>query len=217
MTKRTWTQQRAARRVRAGDGRPLAPFRWWQLMGRSLFFLSLPADDGPLETYAVDVRQAGDPDDGEVRARLYRNGAQIAVSKLPARFTVPGGHIEVAVGSYGLRRCHYVTADGRERQLTPHPGSAEGWRARLHHRHPVLSRSIGVLSALIILVGVCIAVPQLVETISQAPPIAENLGVFTSPFHLPPALNVTVAVAVFLASTERALRLRSTWLDALAN
>ncbi|WJL94690.1 hypothetical protein QSU92_12010 [Microbacterium sp. ET2] len=212
----SWRARLAERRAKPGDGRPLPPFRWWHTLGRSLFLLDLTTAEGVGTTFAVDVRQLGDRDDGEVRARLYRDGRQTAVSKLPARFAVPGGHIEVAARSSGLRRCHFVPDAGEERQLTPHPRSAEGLRARLHHRHPVLSTVIGVIATLVALVGVCITVPQIIETISQVPAIADNIGTFASPIHLPPALNVIVTIAVVLASTERALRLRSSWLDDLA-
>lgn len=213
----SWRARLAERRVKPGDGRPLPPFRWWQILGRSLFLLDLEGVGGVTTTFAVDVRQLGDRDDGEVRARLYRDGVQVAVSRLPARFAVPGGHIEVAARASGLRRCHFVPDAGEERQLTPHPRSAEGLRARLHHRHPVLSRVIGVIATAIVLVGVCITVPQLVETISQVPAIAESVGTFTSPIRLPTTVNILLTLAVILASTERALRLRSSWLDELAN
>lgn len=213
----SWRARLAERRVKPGDGRPLPPFRWWQILGRSLFLLDLKGVGGVTTTFAVDVRQLGDRDDGEVRARLYRDGVQVAVSRLPARFAVPGGHIEVAARASGLRRCHFVPDAGEERQLTPHPRSAEGLRARLHHRHPVLSRVIGVIATAIVLVGVCITVPQLVETISQVPAIAESVGTFTFPIRLPTTVNILLTLAVILASTERALRLRSSWLDELAN
>ncbi|WP_231946487.1 hypothetical protein [Auraticoccus monumenti] len=178
---------------------------------------SLRAPDGTVTTYAVDVRHLGDRDDGEVRARLYRDGVLTAHSRLPARFPVPGGHIEVAVGSFGLRRCHHVGADGAESQLTPHPASAEGRRSRLQGAHPRLSRLVGVVSTSLVLLGACVAVPQLVETISQVPPVAEALGTFRSPVRLGPTANVAVGIAAVVGSTERALRLRSSWLDDLAS
>lgn len=217
MAEGRWRERRAARRVRAGSGEPLRRFRWWQLFTRSLLSITLPVSDGPDRTYAVDVRQAGDLRDGEVRARLYLEGALVSYSKLPARFSVTGGHIEVAVGTFGLRRCHYVPTDGDARQLTPHPASAEGRRAGLHRRHPALSRLVGVISTLLVLVGVAVAVLQLTETISQVPPIAEALGTFESPLHLSVAATVALGVATVVGSTERALRLRSSWLDALAS
>ncbi len=57
-----------------------------------------------------------------------------------------------------------------------------------------------------------LGVPQIAQQITEIPPIADRVGVFTSPIHLPGWLNVTVLVATVLASTERALRLRYHWL-----
>ena len=41
-----WRQPRAAKRVKSGDGRPLQRFRWWQQLGRALFYLQLSHDNG---------------------------------------------------------------------------------------------------------------------------------------------------------------------------
>lgn len=54
--------------------------------------------------------------------------------------------------------------------------------------------------------------PQLVEQISEIPPIAERGGTYTAPVHLSAGLSVALVVATLLASTERALRLRHHWL-----
>ena len=204
-------------RVRAGDGRPLAPFRWWQVLSRSQLSLSIPDAHGSTVVYTVDVHQLGDRSDGDVRARLYRDGTLDAVSRLPARFAVPGGHIEVAVGGYGLRRCHFVSDAGDERQLVPHPRSAEGRRAAFDRNHRAASRIIGILSAAIVIVGVCLEVPQLIQTLSHIPAIADSVGTFTWPLRLPPAANLGVTLVVVAASTERASRLRSSWLDDVAS
>lgn len=206
----------AERRARRGDGRPLPPFRWWQVLTRSQLFLRIPDADGTARTYTIDVRHLGDTEDGEVRARLFRDGALSAVSRLPARFPVPGGHVEVATGTFGLKRCDFVSDTGERRQLSPHPRSAEGRRAALDRAHPRASRALGILSLLVVLAGVCLTVPQLIETLSRIPPIADTLGTFTAPLHLTPAANAGVTVVVALASVERALRLRSSWLDDLA-
>lgn len=213
----TLRQRMAARRVRDGDGRPLPKYRWWQLLSRSLF--SLRIDEGGREVvYTVDVRHNGDASDGEVRARLYIDGWQQAVSKTPARFPVAGGAIEVATTSFGLRRIHYVTRGGREHQLTPVARSGAGRRMRFHREHPALSRAIGVFSVLFLLVGVVLLGLQLAEVVSEIPPVAERFGVFTSPVVLPIWLNIALGAGAAIASTERALRLRYHWLlDALGN
>lgn len=212
-----WRRQRQMRRVKPGDGRPLPRLRWWQLLSRSLFTLDVPLPGGGVSVYAVDVRQLGDGSDGEVRARLYRDGALHLVSRVPARFPVPGGEIEVAAGNFGMKRCHLVAADGSERQLVPHPRSAEGRRARFEATHPRLSRVVGVLSTLAVLVGLCLALPEIIEPISQIPPIADSVGSFESPVDLPLWLTVALGAAAVLGSVERALRLRTSWIDALAS
>jgi hypothetical protein len=205
------------RRVHTGAGEPLRRFRWWQMFGRSLRTISLPAPDGTASTYTIDVRHAGDLTDGEIRARLYLNGSLHSYSKLPARFSVPGGHIDVAINGFGLRRCHYVRADGSEVQLAPDPASAEGRRAQLHRTHPGLSRLVGVVSTAFVVAGLCVTVPQIIETISRVPPIADSIGTFTSLVQLPLGANLLIGLAAVIGSTERALRMRSSWIDELAS
>ncbi|MEV0117354.1 hypothetical protein AB0H77_29650 [Streptomyces sp. NPDC050844] len=85
------------------------------------------------------------------------------MSKLPAVFPVPGGTVEVKMSGFGLKRCHYVTDEGREFQLDPDPDSAEGRRARLDRAHPALSRTIGLLSLCVLVAALAVLVPQLAE------------------------------------------------------
>jgi hypothetical protein len=158
--------------------------------------------------YAIDVPHRAHLDSGKVRAHLYRDGRHHAESKLPAAFAVEGGTIEVALSAYGIKRCHYVTSTGVEHPLTPDPMSAEGRRARLDREHPALSRSISVLSVMTLLSGVGLNLLQVAAPVSRIPVIADSIGSFESPVHLPPWLNLTLALAALLASTERALRLR---------
>ncbi|MEJ2863967.1 hypothetical protein [Actinomycetospora flava] len=203
----------AEKRLRPGDGSALERFRWWQLGGRSLFRLRRPEAE-----YAVDVRHWKNQNAGVNRAQLYVDGRQQLESKLPAAFPVPGGTIEVAASAVGLKRCHFVADDGTEQQLTPDPRSAEGRRARLDCRHPAVSRGVGAVSVLLLVVGVMLLLLQVAEPISRIPPIAANLGVFASPVALPWWLNTALALGAALASTERALRMRYHWmLDGLGN
>ncbi|WP_243793147.1 hypothetical protein [Saccharopolyspora gloriosae] len=212
-----WRRSRAAQRVKSGDGRALKPFRWWQQFSRSLLYLTLYHRDGHRTVYAVEARPMGDKN-GEVKAHLFRDGRHHAVSKLPAAFPVDGGTIEVAASQVGLKRCHYVTAAGAEHQLVPDPKSAEGRRARLERDHPATSRVIGFLSVALLVIGVILLVIQIAEPISRVPPIAENIGIFESPLHLPLWLNTALTIGAALASTERALRMRYHWLlDAAGN
>lgn len=205
------------RRVRAGSGEPLRRYHWWQLFGRSLRSITLPSADGTTSTYTVDIRHAGDMTDGEIRARLYVDGFMQSYAKMPIRFAVPGGHIEVAITGFGLKRCHYVGTDGTEQQLSPHPASAEGRRARLHHRHPGLSRAIGFISIAFVVIGLFLEVPQIIESLSQIPFVADSLGTFTSPIRLPLHINLLIGLAAVIGSAERALRMRSSWIDELAS
>jgi len=212
-----WRRSLQVKRAKPGDGSPLPRFRWWHSLTRTLFTVELPNTEGGISSYAVDVRQLGDKADGEVRARLYIDGALALVSRTPARFEVPGGEIEVIVGSFGMKRCHYVSEDGPERQLIPHPKTAEGRRARFDHDHPAMSRTVGLLAMISVLIGLGVAIPAIIEPLSQTPPIAENLGTFESPLNLPLWLSITIGVAAVLGSIERALRLRSSWIDDLAS
>jgi hypothetical protein len=212
-----WRRRRAVRRVEPGDGRLLQPFRWWQLLTRSLFTLPLPGADGRRTVYAVDVRPTGDQD-GRVLAGLYRDGRLHATSKVPAAFPVEGGVIEVAATMFGLKRCHYVTPDGKEQRLVPDPGSAAGRRARLEDDHPALSRFIGSVSVMLLVAGVGVVLLELVDVVGRIPPVADRYGAFESPVQLPLWLTVTLGLGAVVASVERGLRLRYHWLlDGAAN
>lgn len=213
-----WSRRRAVQRVKPGDGRPLKRFRWWQPLARALFYLPLTDGGGRELVYAVDVSylQRAMSEDGKGKAHLYLDGRHHAESRLPAAFPVAGGVIEVAATSFGLRRCHYVTDAGAEHRLVPDRDSAEGRRERLDRERPALSRWIGFFSLLLLVVPALLVVPQLVEVAFEIPPVAERFGSFTSPVHLPVWANITLAVGAAVASTERALRLRYSWLDSVA-
>ncbi|WP_410599468.1 hypothetical protein [Amycolatopsis sp. lyj-90] len=200
-----------ARRVKPGDGHALPRFRWWQQVGRALFYLRLDGDGGET-VYAVDVRQGRTDSSGYANADLYLDGRHHARSRLPAAFPVQGGTIEVKKSAFGLKRCHYVTAEGAERQLRPDRASAEGRRAHFDHAHPSLSRGIRFFSSVVLLVSLAVLIMQLLEKLTRPAPIAAHIGTFTSPVDLPVWLNIAIGAAAALASTERALRLRYHWL-----
>ncbi|WP_449278107.1 hypothetical protein [Leucobacter sp. GX24907] len=247
---RRWRRNRQLGKVKAGNGSALQPYRWWQLFGRSIFFIELQEAQGK-HVYAVDARyfeddlsgQEGDssetgedifavesergqssgraaetlsntrmPKPGKAPAALYRDGVQLYRSKLPATFEVPGGVIEVAASGYGAKRMHFIDGHGNEEVLVPHRSSAEGLRARFDGRFPLLSKSIGVLAIVVLLVGLAVGIPQGVEMITSIDSIAQRFGTFTSPIQLPTWLNTTTLVAGLLAGTERALTLRNHWL-----
>ncbi len=214
-----WRQGRAVRRVRPGNGRPLKPYRWWQPTSRSLLYLPLKSVDGRKVLYAVDVNHVKKhfSEEGKGEAHLYLDGRHHAESELPAAFPVEGGTIEVADSDFGLKRCHYVTADGAEYPLVPDKGSGEGRRARLHRERPALSRWIGFVSVVLLVIPACLLVPQLIEAAFHLPPVADRFGTFVSPVQLPLWLNVALGLGAASASVERALRLRHTWLDSAAH
>ncbi|MFC7983722.1 hypothetical protein [Streptomyces sp. NPDC057336] len=207
-----WRHHRALRRVEPGNGRPLKPFRWWQTLTRALFHLKLTDDDGRRTVYTVDVRHQNQSE-GHVRAHLYLDGRHHAESRVPAVFPVRGGTVEVRTSAFGLKRCHYVTAEGSAHRLVPDPASAEGRRARLDRAHPALSLCMGFLSSTVLVIGLVLLVLQLAEQITRSPEgVAQYVGTFTSPVDLPAWGNAVVGLATAAASTERALRLRYHWL-----
>lgn len=213
-----WRRHRAVKRIEPGDGSALRPFRWWQLLSRSLFHLDLADSTGHPVRRTVDVRQWRTDDNGYVKVHLYRDGRQDAVARAPAVFPVEGGSIEVAVSSFGLKRCHFVAEDTTQTQLTPDPRSAEGRRARFERRRPGLSRVVGAISIAFLLVGVALLLQQIALPILRVPPIAEQIGAVEPLVTLPLWLNISLGVAAAAASTERALRLRYHWLlDAAGN
>ncbi|WP_055611982.1 hypothetical protein [Streptomyces phaeochromogenes] len=203
-----WRRHRAVQRVKPGDGRPLKRFRWWQMLTRALFHLRLMNDDGRPTVYAVEVKHQN-ASEGYVTAHLYLDGRHHAESKVPAVFPVRGGTVEVRTSGFGLKRCHYVTAEGAEHQLTPDPASAEGRRARFDRSHPALSRGIGLFSAIVLVIGLVLLILQLAEQVTRAPEgVAQYVGTFTSPVDLSAWGNTVLGIATVAASTERALRLR---------
>lgn len=207
-------RRRALERVQPGDGRPLAPLRRWQLLLRSLFHVELVDADGRTGAWTVDVHHGRRllTEDGNGTADLYLDGRRHARSSLPAVFPVPGGVIEVKPSGFGLKRCHLVTSDGTERQLSPDLASAEGRRARYRQAHPRASRMVGVVSVALLIAPLVLLVLQVAEPVSQVPPIAESVGTFSSPVDLAWWVNAGLTVCAIVASTERALRLRHHWL-----
>lgn len=203
-----WWFGRKKHEVKPGDGRPLKLFRMWQGLGRSLFYAPLETQEGEPHLYAVDVNFF----DWEDRADLYLNGVHHAESKLPAAFPVVGGHIEVASTLYGLKRMHYVDGSGQARVLKPDPVSAEGMRAKLAARAPLVSKLIGLLAAIILLTLLPVSLLQLAEMASQIEWVQQNVGSFTSPLQIPEWASTPIFILTLLAVTERTLTLRNHWL-----
>lgn len=207
---RRWRRDRALGRVRPGTGDPLTPYRWWDPLGRALFYLQLPDQQGVAHTYAVDVRYFSENEE----ANLYLDGRHHASAKLPAIFPVTGGVVEVATTMMGLRRMHYVP-DGapspQGRALTPDPASLEGYRMRFAARYPRASRAAGAVSIIVLLLALALGLPQIIEQITNIPAVADRVGTFVSSISLPPWLNTALTIAAITASLERATRLRYNW------
>lgn len=206
-----WQRKRAVKKIKPGDGRALRPFHWWQWMSRGLLYLALRSPEGAAHTYAVDVSY-WDYFLGEAKAHLFLDGKHHAVSKLPAAFPVPGGHIDVRMAAYGLKRCHFVAEEGSQQQLRPDPQSAEGHRARLDARHPVFSRWLGIGALVVLITALLLGIPQLVEMVTSWDVVAQYTGTWVSPVQLPDWLNGALIFGALAASIERALRLRYNWL-----
>ena len=213
-------RRRQAARARPGDASPLKDYRFWQLFHRTVFTVDLPGPSGDTDRYAVDVHHLADELDRHGRTEepnqsppvsLYRNGIQTHRANPPVRFAVSGGSIEVARSVYGLKRMHYVPENGPAEALTPHPLSLEGWRSRFERRFPALSRAIGALAIVVLLAGLVVTVPFVIELITRIEVVADLVGTFNSPIDLPGWANTGLIVAGVLAAMERALTLRSHW------
>lgn len=64
----------------------------------------------------------------------------------------------------------------------------------------------------VLIIALVLGVPQLIEDITRIPPVADAVGTFVSPFHLPVWANISLVLAALVASTERALRMRYNWI-----
>ena len=185
---------------RPGDGSELKPMRRWDFLWRTVMGIRYAG-----ARWDIDV----DFFDWDEKVRLYRDGLQQRVQRGTSRFELDdGARIEVAWSTYGLRRAHLVGADGAQRQLVPARGTAERWRAELHRDRPGLSRRLGIVSWLGLVIALVLQIPQALAV------VAELTGWyrFASPVALPAWLNTPLTVAGVLAALERALRLRYHWL-----
>lgn len=203
-----WWFGRKKHKIQPGDGHALKPFRIWQGLARSLFYAPLETPEGKEQLYAVNVNYF----DWEDKADLYLDGAHHAQSKLPAAFPVEGGTIEVASTTYGLKRMHYVDDAGKGRVLKPDPASAEGLRARLAARAPLVSKLIALTAVLILLTLLPFGLFQLAEIVTQTEWAQQYVDPFTSSIRLPGWATTPAFILSILAVTERALTLRNHWL-----
>ncbi len=208
----TFTRRWQLSKAKPGDGSRLRQFRFWHLLSRSLFTLHLPDESGRPHRYAVDVHHLRDSSSAKRPAALYRDGVQVLAANLPVTFPVPGGAIEVAVSQVGVKRMHHVTDDGLERVLRPDPRSLEGRRARFGQRFPRTSAAIGAVGLVVLLAGLASTLAVAAEHVTRIEVVARHIGTFTSPIPLPLWATIALGVAGALAATDRALRLKSTWM-----
>jgi hypothetical protein len=207
----------AEKRTMPGNGVVLRPFRWWQQASRVLLYLPLKIDGATPVVYAIDAHYWHQllSYDGRGKAALYLNGMRLAESRLPASFPVAGGGIEVVSAAFGLSRCHWVNAEGREHPLMPDRASAAGRRARLQRDHPMLTRRIGAVSLVVLFIPAAFLVIQLAELMLNTPPALRGVEVFDALPYLPAWLNTVFGIVVSVAGTERVIRFRHGWLSGL--
>ena len=182
-----------------GESHSLRPLGGWDIVARGRFETR---HDGHVWTVDLDYFDLGD------KLHLFRDGVEVDVQKSPASFRVGGNAtINATTGLLGMRAVDLVT-DDETTMLTPVDGTAEGWRLRLERERPELSRRIGAISWLVLVVALVNEVPQLIGLIAGA-----TGADLEPPFMLPAAVNIILGIAALAAAVERALRFKSNrWL-----
>lgn len=205
---RRYRYSREVAKIKSGDGHMLKPFRFWQMITRTLYHIKIENAEGHADKYSVDVEyyEVGD------EVKLYLNDKHIGTSSTPATFPVAGGYIEVQTTLYGLKRMHYVSDHGEDRLMEPDPRTAEGLREKLELNYPLASRLISSAAVFILLISLVLGLPQIIEYVTHIDFISERFGTFNSPIHLPNWLNITLSILAVTAALERALTLKNHWL-----
>ncbi len=195
------------RKIRRGDGSAQPRIRPYHALTRTLMLTTVREADGTHHEYGAHVDYFGDDE-----AAIYRDGSQVAVVDLPATYPVPGGRLEIALSIFGLNRAHLVLDDGTTTVMRPARHTGEYWRARFAHRFPTASRLVAATAVVVLLAGVAVTVPQLLELVTSWDVLDGRLGSFTSPVDLPAWANTSLFVGGLVAGTERALTIRHHWL-----
>lgn len=205
---RRYRHNRKVAKIKEGDGHSLKPFKFWQMLTRSLYHIDLKNRSGHYDKYSVNVEyyEAGE------EVELYLNDKHIGSSSSPATFPVPGGYIDVQTTLYGLKRMHYVGDNHSEIVLEPNVGTAEDLRKKFALKYPFASRLISWLAIFILLLSLIVGIPQFIDLITHLDIISENIGTFNSPINLPGWLNTTIIILAAAAALERALTLKNNWL-----
>ncbi|MED4128875.1 hypothetical protein [Shouchella miscanthi] len=201
-------RRRAIKKVKAGDGHTLKPYRLWHIFTHSLFHITITRENNKQVNYALKSRYFAD----DSSVDLYQGTTHIAYSTLPASIPLENGILEVKSGGSGINKIHYVTDEAETFSIYPDKRSIRGWRLGLHRSFPTISKCLGLLATIVLLTSLVLGLPQIVEQITEIPRVAEYVGTFESPIHLPVWLNLTIGLATGFAAMERALMLRSHWL-----
>lgn len=177
-----------------GERRSLTPLDGWNALFRGRFET---VHDG--HTWTVDV----DFLDFKQKLNLYRDGAPIDAQKSPARFQLRAGTtIEASMGVLGMRQIDLVV-DGQTKALAPVDGTLEAWRLGLERDRPRLSRAIGAVSWIVLVIALVTGIGELIALTGVEPP-----------FTIPQPFNTIIGFAALLAALERALRFKTNrWLD----
>lgn len=201
-------RRRAIKKVKAGDGHTLKPYRIWHIFTHSLFHITITNENNEKIKYALKSRYFAD----DSSVDLYHGTTHFAYSTLPASIPLENGILEVKSGGSGINQIQYLT-DAEERfSIYPDKRSIRGWRISLHKRLPIISTFIGLMATLVLLTSLILGLPQIIESLSGIPWVSENIGTFVSPIKLSAWINFAIGIAVAFAAIERALMLRSHWL-----
>ncbi|WP_404457797.1 hypothetical protein [Oceanobacillus kapialis] len=201
-------RRRKMKKVKEGDGHLLKRYRIWNIFTHSLLHMEITNEMGEKTYYAIKSRYFTE----EASVDLYHNGRHIAFSKLPAAFPVVNGVIEIKNNSYGINRILYFSDEKETYSIYPDKRSIRGFRMLVHKRFPKFSSFIAIMAIIILLLSIALSLPQLMETLSKIPWVADNIGTFVSPITLSVWTNFAIGIAAALAGTERAFMLRRHWL-----
>jgi hypothetical protein len=171
----------------------LTPLNGWGALFHGRFETSY---DGRTWTVDVDFLDPGR------KLNLYRDGTPVESQKSPATFELgAGGTIEASMTMLGMRQIDLVV-DGETTTLAPVDGTPEAWRLRLGRERPGLSRAIGAISWIVLVIAFVTGLGELVA-----------LTGVDSPFAIANPFNTIIGLAALFAALERALRFKtSRWL-----
>ncbi|MBM7578550.1 hypothetical protein [Jeotgalibacillus terrae] len=206
--------KRKMKKVKAGDGHLLKKYRLWNVFTHSLFHVEVTnKTEGETTKYAIKSKYFTE----EPRVDLYKEGRHVSYSKLPAVLPVNGGVIKVNKNSIGINGIRYVSDQEATYSVYPDRRSVRGLRLWFHKRFPNTSALVGLIAVIALLISTTLGLVQLMESFSDIPWIAENIGIFKSPVTLSVGTNLTIGLAAALAGIERTLMFRNHWLIDIEN